>query len=171
MNKHLKIALVLLWTECLFVLYWLLFTSGGNDAEWTIPAAQRLIHLQTYADAYGFPALGYQLMYAIPIVLGLDIFVFQMLLRLSLCIMGAWLFLTRFDIEIHLGTGLLLIPWVAVMSLERSCAMPCFLVMLAIVLIRESRMAGAALCLALCYLFRTEYLFFGLLAFMKWGDE
>jgi Gpi18-like mannosyltransferase len=84
--------------------------------------------------------------------------------------MGVWLFLTRFDIEINWGTGLLLIPWVAVMSLERSCAMPCFLLMFAVVLVRESKMVWAALCLALCYLFRTEYLLFGLLAFLRWDE-
>ena len=149
--KTSRILIALICSEIVFSAFWFLFPSTLDPI---LPAAYSILrgHVTSY------PALGYPALFIPAVVFGINPMWWIFYLQLILCLAGVWLFFTEFEVNIHWGTVFGLLPFVAVMALKQTAAVPCALVIVAVVLMRHRKVWAAAVVLALCALFRTELL-------------
>ena len=146
-----RIPLAFLTVNVAYFVFVYLFPSDWGHMVW---AANQILG----GTVPTYPAFGYPMMFIPAIVLGINPFMWALAIQGVMLLVGVYLWFIEFKVEVTVLNTFLLLPFVAVMALMQTAAVPCFLVLCAVLLLRRERVWPAALLLGLCGLFRTELL-------------
>jgi hypothetical protein len=152
MKRNSRILTVLIGVELFFSLCWYLFPA--NHLYLHLEAVQHIIR----GNVLSYPAMGYPLFLLPAVMLGVHIGAWAFYLQLLMCLMGVAIFYLTFHIEPNAWNAFALLPFVAVMALEQSAAIPVYLFLVCFSFLRMRKIWLPAILLGICVLFRTEFL-------------
>ena len=135
----------------LFVVFWFLFPM---NPQWLLDSAYGLLR----GRVSNYPSMGYPAMFVPAIWLGLSPVWFMFGVQFIMCVSGVGLWWAEFGVPSQWYHVFAILPFVACMALMQTAAIPCFLVLVAVVALRHGKTWVAAVLVGICGLFRTELL-------------